>query len=144
MGAIMEKGFYYLAGPHMGTPEQEADRIGMSLKLTVAFLTQGIYVFSPIVYSIKIAEALNFSSTEERRQVIFAYLLTFLNASKGMVLVTMEGWKKSWGVQQELKFCQENSIPIYQIDPNNIPLDLSQILLEPLEPTQLKALLEAA
>jgi len=116
----------------------------MSLKLTVAFLTQGIYVFSPIVYSIKIAEALNFSSTEERRKVIFSYLLTFLKASKGMILITMAGWKKSWGVQQELKFCQENQIPVYQIDPNDIPLDLSQILFEPLEPMQLKALLGAA
>ena len=140
----MEKGFYYLAGPHKGTPEQEVDRIEMSLKLTVAFLTQGIYVFSPIVYSIKIAEALNFSSTEERRRVIFSYLLEFLKVSKGMILVTMEGWQESWGVQQELRFCQENQIPVYIVDPHEVSGDLSQILSAPLDQRQINALLEAA
>ena len=140
----MEKGFYYLAGPHKGTPEQEADRIEISLKLTVAFLTQGIYVFSPIVYSVKIAEALHSLSVEERREIIFPYLLSFLKASKGLILVAMEGWKESWGVQQELKFCQENQIPVYTVDPDDASGDLSQILFEPLDQQRLDALLEAA
>ncbi len=140
----MVKGFYYLSGPHKGTPEQEAYRIETSLKLTVEFLTQDIYVFSPIVYSIKIAEALYCSSIEERRQIIFPYLLTFLKASKGMIVVTMEGWKESWGVRQELQFCQENQIPVYTVDPDEASGDLSQILFEPLDQRQLDRLLEAA
>lgn len=138
----MGNGFYYLAGPHKGTPVQEADRVETSLKLTVAFLTQGIHVFSPIVYSLKIAEALNFPSTEERRRIIFSYLLEFLKVSRGMILVTMEGWKESWGVQQELKFCQENQIAVYKIDPNQISSDLSQVLSSPLDQEQLDHLLE--
>lgn len=140
----MEKGLYYLAGPHKGTLQQEADRIETSLKLTVAFLKQGIYVFSPIVYSIKIAEALNFTSTDERRRLMLAYLLDFLKVSKGVILVTMDGWKESWGVQQELKFCQENRIPVYKIDPNSLPGDLSQVLSSPLDQEQLTHLLEVA
>ena len=46
----MKKGLYYLAGPHKGTPEQEAHRFETSLKITTEFLTQGIHIFSPIVY----------------------------------------------------------------------------------------------
>ena len=140
----MEDKFYYLAGPHKGTPDQEVYRIDMSLKLTVEFLIQNIYVFSPIVYSIKIGEALNYSSIEERRQVIFPYLLSFLKASQGMILVTMGEWKDSWGVQQELKFCQENKIPVYKIDPDQVPSDLSQVLSSPLNQEQIADLLEAA
>jgi len=140
---MIENGFYYLAGPHKGTSEQETYRIEMSLKLTVGFLTQGIYVFSPIVYSVRIAEALKFASTEERRQIVFPYLLNFLKVSKGMILVTMEGWKDSWGVQQELKFCQETQIPVYKIDPDQIPSDLFQVLSSPLNQEQLAHLLKA-
>lgn len=140
----MEKGPYYLAGPHKGTLQQEADRITASLKLTVAFLTQGIHVFSPIVYAAKIAEALQPLSEEERREIIFPCLLSFLKISKGMILITMEGWKESWGVQQELLFCQEHRIPVYMVHPNDISDDLSRILFEPLDQTQIRALLEAA
>lgn len=140
----MEKGLYYLAGPHKGTPEQEAHRVETCLKLTGAFLAQGIHVFSPIVYSSKLIEGLNISSSEERRCLLFTYLLDFLKVSKGMILVTMEGWKESWGAQQELKFCQENHIPIYRVDPNKIPDDLSQILSKPLDQGQINALLGSA
>ena len=77
-------------------------------------------------------------------QIIFPYLLAFLKASKGMILITMEGWKESWGVQQELKFCQENQIPVYMVDPDEASGDLSQILFEPLDQGRLDRLLEAA
>lgn len=140
----MEKGLYYLAGPHKGTPEQEAHRVETCLKLTVAFLSQGIYVFSPIVYSSKLIESLYYSSAQERRDILFPYLLDFLKVSKGMILVTMEGWKESWGVREELKFCQEKGIPVYRIDPNHMPDDLSQILSKPLGQSQINALLAAA
>jgi len=140
----VEKGPYYLAGPLKGTLEQEAHRFEVSLKLTTAFLKQGINVFSPIIYTKKIAEALDFSSDEDRRCVMMTYLLDFLKVSKGMILITMEGWKASWGVQQELKFCQKNQIPVYKIDPNEIPSDLSRILSVPLDQNQLNALLEGS
>jgi len=70
------------------------------------------------------------------------YLLSFLKASKGMILVTMEGWEKSWGVNLELKFCQEHQIPVYKIDPNEIPSDLSQVLSVSLDQSQVNALLK--
>ena len=101
----MEKGLCYLASPHKGTPEQESHRFEVSLKLTREFLSQGIYVFSPLVYSKKISEVLNFLPIQERRRMVMDYLLSFVKISKSLILVTLEGWKESWGVQQELKFC---------------------------------------
>jgi len=124
----MEKGLYYLASPLKGTPEEEAYRCDVSLKLTTAFLAQGIHVFSPLIYTQQIVESLGFSSMEERRQVIIDYLFDFLKVSKGMILITAPGWKESWGVQQELKFSYKNHIPVYTINPDKIPEDLSTVL----------------
>jgi len=138
----MEKGLYYLASPLKGSPEEEAYRCDVSLKLTMAFLTQGIYVFSPLIYTKKIAEALNFSSIEERRGIIMTYLLRFLKTSRGLILVTLEGWQNSWGVSQEIKFCQENHIPVYIMCLDQTSKDLSKILDAPLSQQQVDLLLE--
>ena len=139
----MEKGLYYLASPLKGSPEEEAYRFEVSLKLTMEFLTQGIYVFSPLVYTKKIAETLNSSSIEERREIIMTYLLRFLKTSKGLILVTLEGWQKSWGVNQEIKFCQENHIPVYIMSLDHTSNDLPKILDAPLSQQQVNLLLEA-
>lgn len=133
----MEKGLYYLAGPHKGTLKEEASRFDMSRKITIAFIRQGIPVFSPIVYSKQFVQDLNISSLEDRRKIVMDYLLSFLKASKGMILVAMEGWKTSWGVNLELKFCQENQIPVYLLSPNHALEDLSSIFLKPLHETEI-------
>lgn len=139
----MEKGLYYLASPLKGSLEEEAYRFDVSLKLTMEFLTQGIYVFSPLIYTKKIAEALNFCSIEERRRKMMTYLLHFLKTSKGLILVTLEGWQKSWGVNQEIKFCQENHIPVYIMSLDHTSNDLPKILDAPLSRQQVDLLLEA-
>lgn len=41
----MEKGLYYLAGPHKGTLEEETNRFNVSRNITIAFIKQGIPVF---------------------------------------------------------------------------------------------------
>lgn len=133
----MEKGLYYLAGPHKGTLEEEASRFDVSRKITIAFIKQGIPVFSPIVYSKQFVQDLNISSLEDRRKIVMDYLLSFLKASKGMILVAMEGWKTSWGVNLELKFCQEHQIPVYIMSPDQLSEDLSSIFLKPLQETEI-------
>lgn len=139
----MERGLYYLAGPHKGTPQQEIYRVETSLKITTESLAQGIHIFSPIVYGKQITEALNFQPLEERRQMMMTYLLDFLRVSKGLILVTMEGWEKSWGVNQELIFCQQKSIPVYIMSPE-VTKNISQILSAPLDQKQVDQLLQAA
>jgi hypothetical protein len=140
----MEKGLYYLAGPHKGTPEQEAYRYETSLKITTDFLNQGIHIFSPIVYGKHITEACNFPVLEERRRRMMDYLFEFLKASKGLILLTMEGWEKSWGLNQELIFCLENQIPVYLMDPAERSENYSFMFSKPLNPQQLSQLLKAA
>lgn len=140
----MEKELYYLATPFKGTPQEEAHRLDMSLTITQKFLKQGVYLFSPIVYTNPLIKTGGFLSTEDQRSIIMPYLLAFLNASKGMVLITLDGWKKSWGVNQELLFCQEHKIPVYLMAPDQLSQEPSEILSTPLNPQQMAHLLEAA
>jgi len=140
----MEKGLYYLAIPYHGSEEQRAYRSEISLKAAAEFLRQSIHVFAPVIYVNQIVEKLDLPSMEKRRVVTMPYLLDFLQASKGLILIKAEGWQNSWGVHQELIFCQENQIPIYTMNPDQIYENLTEILSYPLEQKQVNQLLEAA
>jgi hypothetical protein len=124
----MEKGLYYLAVPYHGTEEQQAYRIELSLKAATEFLRQSIHVFAPVIYVNKIVEKLDLPSIEKRRSIVMSYLFDFLQVSKGLILITADGWQNSWGVQQELRFCQEHQIPIYMMNPDQIYENLPEIL----------------
>jgi len=140
----MEKGLYYLAVPYQGSEEEKKYRTELSLKATVEFLRQGISLFSPVIYVNKIAEELNLPSLEKRREIIMPYLFEFLTVSKGLILITIDSWQKSWGVQQELKFCHESNIPVFTLRADEIESSLQKALSQPLDRDQLNRLLEAA
>lgn len=140
----MEKGLYYLAVPYQGSEEEKKYRTELSLKATVEFLRQGISLFAPVIYVNKIAEELNLPSLEKRREVIMPYLFEFLTVSKGLILITIDGWQQSWGVQQELKFCHEAHIPVFTLQADEIEGSLQKALSQPLGRDQLGRLLETA
>jgi hypothetical protein len=140
----MEKGLYYLAVPYQGSEEEKKYRTELSLKATVEFLRQGISLFSPVIYVNKIAEELNLPSLEKRREIVMPYLFEFLTVSKGLILITIDGWQKSWGVRQELKFCHEANIPVFTLQADGIDGTLQKVLSQPLDRDQLSRLLEAA
>lgn len=129
----MTQGLYYLAIPYDGTEEQKAYRQSFSLKAAGEFLKQGIHTFAPVIYMNVIADSLNLSTQEERRRILLPYLLEFLQLSKGLILVTAEGWRQSWGVGQELKYCETHHIPVYILNPNQLEGELNSIFKTPLK-----------
>lgn len=133
----MQKGFYFLSVPYQGSEEEKKYRTELSLKVTTAFLRQGIHLFAPLLYVNKIADELGLSSLEKRREVIMPYLFDFLRVSKGLLLLKAEGWQKSWGVQQELALCHEVHIPVFTMEIEDINKDLPSILTKPLNQEQL-------
>ena len=140
----MEQGFFYLASPYQGTEEEQAYRLRMSLKVATAFLRQGICVFAPLVYDHENSKELNVSSLEQRREIFMPFLFNFLATSKGMIVLCLEGWEKSWGVRQELIYCRKNGISVYEMDPNQMSSDLSEIFKQPIDTEILDTLLDVA
>lgn len=138
----MEKGFYYLAVPYQGTEEQKKYRTQLSLKAAATFLRQSRYLFAPLLYVNKIGDEMNMTSLDQRRDTLMPYLLEFLSVSKGLVLVTAEGWDKSWGVYEELAYCFKHKIPVFKLTPEHLDMSLSPLLSAPLSHEQLNELLE--
>lgn len=99
-------------------------------------------MFSPVLYVNKIAEELSFSSLEKRRAVIMPYLFEFLRLSKGLILMEVNGWRQSWGIQQELIYCNKGQIPVHMIKFDQVYQDLGKALATPLTPREVKDLLQ--
>lgn len=138
----MEKGFYYLAVPYQGTDEEKEYRTQLSLKAATAFLRDGHYLFAPLLYINKIGDNLQLTSLEHRRSTLMPYLLEFLKVSKGLILVTAEGWDKSWGIHQELVYCLKHEIPVFKLTAEHLDMSLSGLLSKPLSRSQLEDLLK--
>lgn len=60
-------------------------------------------------------------------------LWDFLIVAKGMIIFTAMGWQDSWDIQEELKFCIKNQIPVFKMKPKWIYEDLSRILWDFIE-----------
>ena len=54
---------------------------------------------------------------EERRSLILDFDFSLLRASKGMIVLKIDGWEQSYGVKAEINLCQELSLPVYYLDP---------------------------
>lgn len=120
-------GLYYLCIPYQGSAEYKARSHSLSLRVTTACLKKGIHVFAPVLYVNTISDAMEFSSLEARREVIMPYLETFLKVAEGVILVTLDGWQESWGVQHTLALAEAQKIPMYKVAPEDIEADVSII-----------------
>lgn len=108
----------YFASPYSHDDYMIQDERFETMRAIVAeiFIQQSvIFPYSPIVYShdlntyIERVDNIGFDWVE-RDKIILA-------KCDGMVVVTMDGWKESVGVQEEIKFCEENDIPITYMHP---------------------------
>ena len=124
----MEKGLYYLTIPYRGTEDQKAARLQLARQAVFGFLNRGILVFAPVIYINHIYETMGMPTLDNRREVVTNLTFEVLKASKGLILLTADGWQDSEGVRRALEHCQEHHIPVFTISPDQLKGDLSGAL----------------
>jgi len=122
----MKKIFIYLAHPY-----RHENRITEDTRIYKATLAAGslirygmrnnieISVLAPVLHNAKIYRGNNFSP-EEMNYVFETFDLLLLERADAMVVLKLDGWKESIGVQKEIEFCQIYDIPICYLDYENI------------------------
>lgn len=113
-------GYYYIANPYNGTKEQRSLRAKIAAEVCGKLLKRGIYAWSPIVHNHAMMNEYGDFTLEERRTLILDFDFSLLFASKGMIVLTIDGWKDSYGVKKEIEICQERSIPILYLNPSDL------------------------
>ena len=69
------------------------------------------------------ADAFDADDVQERRTIFMSFCKSILRHARGMIVLKLDGWEESWGVQQEVKFCKEKGIPIFYYTLEEILMD---------------------
>ncbi len=122
--------YYYISNPYNGSDEQKESRAKIAAEVSGKLLKKGIHAWSPIVHNHAMMQAFNDFTLEERRTLILEFDFSLLRASKGMIVLTIDGWKESYGVGEEIKLCEKEGIPVKYLNPEDLDkdLDLSSLL----------------
>lgn len=101
----------YVAGPYSHEYERiRQERNDMLTQVSAMLVEKGILNYSPITHSHAQQQYLsnNETSFEYWRRNDFA----FLSRCDELYVITLDGWDKSFGVAEEIKFAKEHKIPI--------------------------------
>ena len=88
-------------------------RFEVANKIAAALTNKGRIIFSPISHCHPLTDYGLPGSWEYWQK----YSYEFLKISKRLIVIKLDGWKKSTGVQGEIKTAKEFGLPIEYIDP---------------------------
>ena len=112
--------YFYLSNPYSGSDEQKSKRAELAARACGRLIKDRVFTLSPIVHNHAMMKTYNDFSLEERRSVILDFDFSLLAASKGMIVLKIEGWEESYGVGKEIEFCKKNDIAIHYYTPEEI------------------------
>jgi len=99
---------YYLASPFTGHDPENI--LEINSQAMTYLLKQGFYVFSPILHTYIISEASNqhwFWMNQD---------FTILKRCDALIILDIEGWESSQGVQEEIALAQVRNMPVYHLE----------------------------
>lgn len=100
----------YLACPYSHKDSEiQKQRFLQVNEVAAKLMAEGHYLFSPISHTHPIAEA---GSLPRGWQYWEGYDREMIKHCKCLVVVTLDGWKESTGVQAEIKIAEEMGIPV--------------------------------
>lgn len=109
--------YYFISLPYSHKQQEVIEqRVKLMCQVDSFLNSKGILTISPIHKHLLF---MNGSSLPNDWDFWKNLSLSLLSKSTGMILLQMEGWKDSIGVQAEIEFAKNNHIPIYPIYFNN-------------------------
>jgi hypothetical protein len=117
--------YFYISNPYNGSEEQKELRAQIAAKTCALLVRKGIHAWSPIVHNHAMMKTFKDFTLEERQTKILEFDFSLLKRAHGMIVLTIEGWKESFGVTKEIAYCREHSLPIYLLDPQELTEDFT-------------------
>lgn len=117
----LPRGYAYLASPY-SHPEMDVveRRVQQTQLASLWLIHHGWVVYSPILHWHSTAGAYGVGTTA--RDWIRQNETMLRDAKEGLMLLQLEGWRESLGVQMELDLALELALPIREISPTYNPV----------------------
>jgi hypothetical protein len=117
--------YFYISNPYNGTEEQKEERATIAAKVCGMLLKKGLHAWSPIVHNHAMMKTFNEFTLEERQSKILDFDFSLLKKSDAMIVLTIDGWDKSYGVGKEIELCKKLDIEIKYLNPSDLDLNIS-------------------
>jgi len=105
----MERKLIYISAPYNGTPEETERRMDIVLKEIGKIQSMGHFVITPLMFHFTM-KYITFPSTDDYWYKFSSRLLH--SGIDEMIVLKLDGWDKSKGVQIEINTCKELGISI--------------------------------
>lgn len=112
--------YFYISNPYNGTEAEKNHRAEVAARSCALLLKRGVHAWSPIVHNHSMLKTNNIFTLEERRTVVLNFDFTLLRASSGMIVLEIDGWDRSFGVNAEIELCRKLDIPIKYLNPSDL------------------------
>jgi len=116
---IDRSGPYYLASPYYHPDSMiRYHRFCLAKDAVLDLLNEGITAISPIAYyhPLAVTAGLPLDAT-----FWWQHNHRLMSYSKGLILLTIDGWEKSEGVRLEIDYFRGTNSPCYKMEPNYAP-----------------------
>lgn len=117
--------FVYVATPYShADPEVMESRYRAAIVAAAHFMAQGFIAFSPIAHSHEIGKHIGKTAGGHADNGVHNFWmhqdLPMLARADALFVLTLDGWKESRGVAEEVEFAVRNGIPVYHVEPASI------------------------
>jgi Domain of unknown function (DUF1937) len=112
--------FLYLATPYSKYQGGLQRAFEDAAKLTARLLINHIKIYSPIVHTHPIAVYGELNPLDHSIWLPFDEAI--MRVAPALLVAEMEGWKESYGVDQEIKIFGRDGKPIHYINPNSLAI----------------------
>jgi len=112
-----KKELIYLASPYTHASKKVVyERFEKVLRLTAHLIGKGYFVFSPIAYAHIMASRYEMPTDWN---FWLSFDEKFISKCDKLMIFKLKGWKKSKGVQAEIKLAKKYKIPVEYIEDKN-------------------------
>lgn len=102
--------FWYLASPYSSPNESiREERFKKTENATGWLLERKIWTYSPIVHNHQLAKEHSLPTDAKHWE---EYNKAMIESARGVILLFIDGWKESKGVEREVDFCELLKKPI--------------------------------
>lgn len=110
----------YLATPYTLYPGGLIEAYSETSKIVGRLMAQGVYAYSPIVYTHPLAHALGINPLDQ--DLWMKYDDAMMSVCQALIVGRLPGWETSRGVLLERKYFAEQDRPIFDINPQTLEI----------------------
>lgn len=127
LAALHPGAYFYLASPYSKWKAGIDDACVKVARIAGRLIAQGLPIFSPIAHSHTVCVA---SGLDPYAHDIWlpADAPMFAGA-RGMIIAPMDGWRESYGIGEEIKWCGRDRKPVFILDIETLELDPFTVLV---------------